>query len=136
MSLEKIINDSRETYYDALGASSPRWHDARHSTKPWMGYFLGVLLNAYNSFEERVGAIGRRGSKSEPVRHFLRNLRQDEFTFDDIRRAAPGVSDAQIRRVLNELKASSSSRWSRASAVTSRRVICWAGRCYRRTRWR
>jgi hypothetical protein len=43
VSLEKIINDSRETYYDALGASSPRWHDARHSTKPWMGYFLGVL---------------------------------------------------------------------------------------------
>lgn len=40
--LEKLI-ETKETYYDALAASTEGWHDAEHDLRPWLSYFLGVI---------------------------------------------------------------------------------------------
>jgi Fic family protein len=104
VSLERIINDSRETYYESLQASTRGWHDAQHDIKPWLSYFLGTILAAHKEFEERVGAIGNHGAKGELVKSFVRSALADTFTFDDVRRAAPGVSDVYIGKILRELR--------------------------------
>jgi Fic family protein len=57
ISLERLINESKETYYEALHAAGHGWHEGEHDLGPWLNYFLGIVAAAYNEFEERVGAI-------------------------------------------------------------------------------
>jgi Fic family protein len=55
ISLERIIEQSKESYYQALQTSSVRWHDGSHDIMPWVQYFLSTIHSAYRDFEERVG---------------------------------------------------------------------------------
>ena len=69
ISLERIFEETKESYYETLEASSQGWHQGQHDVKPWLDYFWGALLRAYREFEERVGTIERgRGSKGDRVR--------------------------------------------------------------------
>lgn len=104
VSLEKLINDSRESYYDALQASTTGWHDSEHDIWPWTRYFLGILIAAYKQFEERLAMVGHRGAKTEAVKEFVRKSVSESFSFDDIRQGTPAASDALIRKVLDDLK--------------------------------
>jgi Fic family protein len=104
ISLEKIIDTSKETYYEALGQSTVGWHDGEHDLRPWTDYFLGILIAAYGEFEGRTGALGGRGSKKALITTFIDSLMVAEFTIADVRQAAPGVSDGYINKLLGELK--------------------------------
>ena len=103
ISLERIVEESKETYYEALRKSSHGWHEARHDLRPWWEYFLGMLTAAYNEFEARVGTItSARGAKREMVRRAIERL-PDPFTIADLRRASAGVSPRTLKRALTEL---------------------------------
>lgn len=104
ISLEKLIDDSKDSYYDALGRSTAGWHGGKHDLEPWTGYFLGILSAAYREFESRAGVLVGRGSKKALITTFIDSLLADEFTVAQVRQAAPGVSDAYISKVLGELK--------------------------------
>ncbi|MEI7815298.1 MAG: Fic family protein [Coriobacteriia bacterium] len=104
ISLEKVIEDSKETYYEALEASSEGWHEGRHDLVPWLQYSHGVLIAAYLEFEQRVGQMGTgRGAKREMVIDCIRHL-PATFRYADVKRACPGVSRPTIVRVLGELR--------------------------------
>jgi Fic family protein len=104
ISLEKVIEDSKETYYEALEASSEGWHEGRHDLVPWLQYSHGVLIAAYLEFEQRVGQMGTgRGAKREMVIDCIRHL-PATFRYADVERACPGVSRPTIVRVLGELR--------------------------------
>lgn len=49
-------------------------------------------------------AIAGRGHKAELVKQYIRSSVSDTFTFNDVRLAAPGVSDVYIGRILRELR--------------------------------
>lgn len=105
ISLERIFEESKESYYETLEASSQNWHDAAHDISPWLDYFWGALLRAYKEFEERVGTIERgRGAKGDRVRAEIlkRNL---PFSISEIEQACPGVSRDMVRLVLRTMKA-------------------------------
>ena len=105
VSIEQLIEQSKETYYEALAASTERWHEAKHDLRPWLTYFLGVLTAAYREFEPRAeAATAGRGSKAELVKSFVRSNLSEAFTFADVKRASPGVSDEYIRQILRELR--------------------------------
>jgi Fic family protein len=105
VSLERLIQQSKETYYDSLGRSTVGWHDGSHDVQPWLSYFLGILTAAYRAFEPRAQAVSAgRGSKAELVKAFVRSNVSDTFTFAEVKRGAPGVSDEYIRQVLRELR--------------------------------
>lgn len=104
ISLEKIIEDSKETYYEALESSSKGWHEGRHDLTPWLEYSHGVLIAAYLEFEQRVEQMGAgRGAKREMVARCIRHL-PATFRYADIERACSGVSRPTIARVLGELR--------------------------------
>lgn len=104
ISLERLIEQSKETYYEALQMSSARWHEEHHRLKPWWEYSLGVLIGAYREFEERVGTITTaRGAKREMVRQAIERL-PDQFTVKELRGACPGVSTDMVRVVLREFQ--------------------------------
>ena len=104
VSLERLVEDSKESYYEALKRSSEGWHAARHDLVPWWSYPLGIMRSAYREFEERVGAVrAPRGAKTETVRRAIFAF-PGEFTISDVERACPGVSRDMIRLVLRALQ--------------------------------
>jgi Fic family protein len=104
ISLERIIEESKETYYEALEASSQGWSEGCHDVFPWMRYLWGVLLRAYREFEERVGTIrSGRGSKTDRVVEAVAR-RIGPFSISDIEADCPGVTRDWIRVVLRRLR--------------------------------
>ncbi len=104
ISLEKIVERSKESYYDTLYKSSLSWHEGQHTLLPWWEYFLGVILSAYRDFEQRVGLLTvSRGAKREVVFDVVERL-PNQFRYLDIERACPSVSRPTINRVLAELR--------------------------------
>lgn len=66
--LERVIENTKESYYDALETSSNGWHEGKHETIPWITYFLSIVLAAYEEFERRADMlVSGRGSKTEMV---------------------------------------------------------------------
>lgn len=104
ISLERIFEESKESYYETLEASSQGWHEGEHNIGPWLDYFWGSLLRAYKEFEERVGTIERgRGAKGDRVRAEILK-RQLPFSITDIEEACPGISRDTVRMVLRAMK--------------------------------
>lgn len=106
ISLERIIEESKETYYEALERSSQHWHEGTHDPLPWLRYFWGVVIAAYKEFEERVGTLKiGRGAKTEMVEAAIAR-RIGQFAISDIEADCPGVTRDWIRMVLRRLKKS------------------------------
>lgn len=105
ISLERIFEESKESYYETLETSSQGWHEGRHDVRPWLDYFWGALLRAYKEFEARVGTIERgRGAKGDRVRAEVLK-RTLPFSISDIEHACPGISRDTVRLVLRAMKA-------------------------------
>lgn len=103
ISLERIIEQSKESYYETLERSSDRWHEGRHDPHPWLDYFWGVMLRAYGEFEQRVEAL-RGMSKGDLVRSVVAK-QTGPFSVGEIEAACPTVSHELVRRVLRALRA-------------------------------
>lgn len=104
VSLERITEESKATYYEALEASSREWHAGHHDAFPWLNYFWGTLLRAYREFEDRVGTLSSgKGSKTVHVRRAAQS-RVAPFAISDIEADCPGVSRDMIRLVLRQLR--------------------------------
>lgn len=104
ISLERVFEESRQTYYESLEAASHGWHEGAHDVRPWLRYFWGVVLRAYREFEDRVGQItSGRGAKSAHVRRAVQR-RTSPFAISDIEADCPGVSRDLIRLVLRAMR--------------------------------
>lgn len=104
ISLERIFEESKETYYEALEKSSQGWHEGEHDIMPWMTYFWGVILRAYKEFEVRVGTVTTgKGSKAFHIRRTIDSMIAP-FAISDIERACPSVSRDTVRLVLRQLR--------------------------------
>lgn len=104
ISLERVIEQSKETYYESLNKSSQKWHEAKHDVMPWFNYFLGTVLAAYKEFEERAGQIKpARGAKTALLMQAI-NSQHGEFSISDIEKACPAVSRVMIKKVLLEMQ--------------------------------
>ena len=100
VSLERIVEQTKDDYYDVLKRSSDGWHDSRHDVVPWVNYFLSTLRTAYREFEERAGRERpARGAKADLVDYALENI-DSLFAIADVERLCPGVSRQMIRVVM------------------------------------
>ena len=104
ISLERIIEQSKETYYESLNKSSQDWHKSKHNCFPWFNYFLGTVLGAYKEFEERAGNLKpSRGVKTEIVEMAI-NKQLGEFSISDIAQACPNVSRVMIKKIFMQMQ--------------------------------
>lgn len=104
ISIERLIEENKERYYETLEQSSQGWHEGRHNPWPYINYLLYILNAAYREFEQRVGKIkSPRGAKTELVETAIASF-SGEFSLTDVERACPGVSRDMVRRVLRDLQ--------------------------------
>lgn len=103
ISIEMLIEKTKDSYYEALQASSEGWHEDKNTALPFVRYMLGVLVKAYNEFENRVEHLAyRKQPKGERVREIIsRHL--GKITKRDIKIAAPDISEATIENALADL---------------------------------
>ncbi len=105
ISLERLIEENKERYYETIEASSQRWHEGKHDPWPYIHFVLFILKTAYREFERRVGEVAApKGAKTDRVQEAVRAFAGD-FTLGDLQRACPEVSHDMVRRVLRDLKA-------------------------------
>lgn len=104
ISLERIFEETRRSYYETLRKSSENWHSSRHDIMPWLTYFWGVLLRAYKEFSERVGTVTTgRGAKTEQILLSI-GRKTGAFSISDIESECPGISRDMIRIVIHRLR--------------------------------
>jgi len=104
ISIERIIEQNKDRYYETLEQASQGWHDGRQDPWPYLNYLLYILQAAYREFEDRLGQVkAPRGEKSEVVLNAV-DRAVGEFTVADLQRECPGVSVDMIRHVLKGLR--------------------------------
>ncbi len=104
ISLERLIEQNKERYYETLEQSSQGWHEGKHDPWPYINYLLYILKIAYQEFESRVGQMkSPRGAKTELVESAIASF-EKEFAISDLEKACPGVSRDMIRIVMNRLR--------------------------------
>lgn len=103
ISIEKIIEESKETYYEVLQDSSINWHENENDYKPFVNYMLGVVVNAYKEFESRVELLTNPNlSKADRVREIIRK-HIGTITKAELLNMNPDISDTTIQRALADL---------------------------------
>lgn len=105
ISLERLIEENKERYYETLEQSSQNWHEGKHDPWPYIGYLLYILKEAYREFEKRMeGLQNPRGEKTALITQAIRQS-PEVFRIADIQRKCPGISVDMIRKVLKDLRA-------------------------------
>ena len=103
ISLEKLIADNKESYYEALQDSDAGWHEGENDYLPFARYMLGVIIAAYQDFTNRVQILVAKGlSKPDRVREIIRNSSR-KMTKAEIMAQCPDVSERTVQRALTSL---------------------------------
>ena len=103
VSMEMLIEKTKETYYEALQASSTGWHENENSYEPFLKYYLGITLKAYNEFESRVEHLKNRTlSKPERIKAMI-DQKVGKITKKEIMDAHPDISKTTVERTLTDL---------------------------------
>jgi Fic family protein len=103
ISLEKLIENSKDTYYEVLQDCSTGWHDNKNGYAPFVRYYLGILQKAYHEFEDRVEHLQYRGmSKPDRIKAVI-DRKVGKITKKEIMEACPDISKVTVERALTEL---------------------------------
>jgi len=104
VSLERLIEEHKERYYETLALSSDGWHEGKHDPWTYINYLLFILKSAYKEFEERIGSTTvPRGEKTEIIRKAV-IAQNKSFSLAGLERLCPGVSRDMIRNVLRGMR--------------------------------
>lgn len=103
ISIEKVIEMTKDTYYEALQNSSQGWHENENDYAHFVRYMLGVILSAYRDFSTRVKVLTTSGlSKPERIREIFKDT-LGKITKTEIAHKCPDISQVTIQRTLNDL---------------------------------
>ena len=103
ISIEKLIETTKEQYYDSLQQSSQGWHENENDYEPFTKYMLGVLAGAYRDFSSRVELLTTQGmSKPDRVRALIKDSLVP-VTKKEILEKCPDISQVTVQRALADL---------------------------------
>ena len=103
ISIEKIIENSKDTYYDALQASNIGWHENENDYMPFVRYMLGVIAAAYREFDARVQTLNAANiPKPDRIREIIKNT-VGTITKTQIMEKCPDISQVTVQRALNDM---------------------------------
>jgi len=105
ISLERLIEQNKERYYETLEQSSQDWQEGKHDPWPYINYILSIIKMSYREFEQRLGQL--QSPKGEKTRLVLQSIDKIAGTFSvtELQNSCPNVSVDMIRRVLKKMRA-------------------------------
>lgn len=104
ISIERLIEENKERYYETLEQSSAGWHEGKQDPWPYINYILFIIKSAYKEFENRLGQIkSPRGAKTQMIEAAIDKF-GESFSLRQIESECPGVSRDMIRRTLRNLQ--------------------------------
>ena len=104
ISIEKLIETTKDQYYDALQASSAGWHEGNNDYLPFVVYMLSVITAAYREFMEQTELVEeRKVSKPDRIEEMLRK-KLGTFTKTEIQNEFSNIGQATIQRTLSKLQ--------------------------------
>lgn len=105
ISMEMLIEKTKETYYEVLKDSSTLWHEDGNDYMPFVRYYLGVVLKGYKEFQDRVEHLSyRKLSKPDRIKAVF-DKKLGKVRKADIAVLCPDISETTIERTLRELVA-------------------------------
>ena len=103
ISIEKLIVQTKEIYYESLQLSSAGWHENKNDYEPFVKYMLGVIVAAYRDFSSRVSLLTTQGmSKPDRVKEIIRAT-LGPITKTEILAKCPDISQVTVQRALADL---------------------------------
>lgn len=103
ISIEKLISDTKESYYEALQESSCNWHEEENDYEPFVKYMLGIIVVAYRYFTDRAALLTNKTmSKPDRIREVIKGT-LGKITKAEIMEQCPGISQTTVQRALSEL---------------------------------
>ena len=103
ISIERMIENSKELYYECLRESSENWYENKNDYIPFVKYMLGVIAGAYREFSSRIKLlITQNISKPERIEEIIKNT-PSTITKKEIAEKCPDISVVTIQRTLAEL---------------------------------
>ena len=103
ISIEMLIEKTKDTYYDVLQQSGAGWRKAENDYLPFVEYYLGIVLNAYREFSGRVELLTTKGlSKTDRVRAVVEN-KVGKITKKEIMELCPDISQTTVEKALSDL---------------------------------
>ena len=103
ISIEMLIERTKETYYKVLQDSSFDWHESKNNYMPFVKYYLGLLIKASNEFESRVEYLScEKISKPERIKKLMQNT-VGKISKKQILERCPDISSKTVERTLAAL---------------------------------
>lgn len=103
ISIEKLIEQTKEIYYESLQLSSAGWYENKNDYEPFVKYMLGVIVAAYRDFSSRVSLMTTQGmSKPDRVKEIIRAT-LGPITKTEILAKCPDISQVTVQRALADL---------------------------------
>ena len=103
ISIEKLIEQTKETYYETLQESSYNWHEEENDYEPFVKYMLGIIVVAYRDFTDRAALLTNKTmSKPDRIREVIKGT-LGKITKAEIMEQCPGISQTTVQRALSEL---------------------------------
>lgn len=104
ISLERIIEQNKERYYETLQLSSQNWHEGKHDPWPYVNYVLYSIKQLYQEFESRFEDTNLPpGEKTETVKRAIATFTAP-FHITELQKKCPEVSLDMIRKVLKDMR--------------------------------
>lgn len=103
VSIEKEIENSKETYYEALSASSTGWQNGENDYVPFVTYMLGIVTACYRELESRFSVVALPAGNEKSIRAFFDRL-VGTATKREIMDANPNMSQRTLERILAKLQ--------------------------------
>ena len=103
ISLEKLIERTKDSYYDVLQESSQGWIEDENNYEPFVKYILGVIVAAYREFFDRAQIVEeKKVPKPDRIEELIKN-HLGTITKSEIVEATPGISTTTVQRTLTDL---------------------------------
>ena len=103
ISLERLIERTKDSYYEALQESSQGWMENENNYEPFVKYILGIITAAYREFFDRAQIVEeKKVPKTEQIEKLIKN-RLGTITKTEIVETMPGISTTTVQRTLTDL---------------------------------
>jgi Fic family protein len=103
ISVEKVIEETKETYYEVLQESSEKWDSGNNDYTSFVKYYLEIILKAYREFASRVEYVQKRKLTKFARVKYIFDDNVGKLSKSDIVTLCPDISISMIQKAIAKL---------------------------------